>query len=301
MSGGVLLIVLFGAFLHASWNAIVKGSGDKFFGAASVTGAAGLIALFLVPFLPLPTAASWIYMLLSTITQTFYMSLVAAAYKSGDMSEAYPIMRGTPPLLVALVSGPLVGEIMGWQSWLGIVLICSGVLAMALDARRRNRGASSRTVLLALANAGFIASYTLIDGLGVRVSGEPLSYTLWLFLLNAVPLAGWALYREPSRFINYIRNRWRPALIGGVGTLGSYGLALWAMTMAPIGRGGGTARNRDPLWYAHFRADTEREGRPAAFRGGGVHRCRCDCTAPVVKIYFIRGAIIWQKFVSAGK
>lgn len=85
MSGGVLLIVLFGAFLHASWNAIVKGSGDKFFSAASVTGAAGLIALFIVPFLPLPNPASWIYMLLSTVTQTFYMSLVAAAYKSGDM------------------------------------------------------------------------------------------------------------------------------------------------------------------------------------------------------------------------
>ncbi|MFB8341166.1 EamA family transporter [Brucella cytisi] len=234
MSGGVLLIVLFGAFLHASWNAIVKGSGDKFFSAASVTSAAGLIALFTLPFLPLPNPASWIYMLLSTITQTFYMSLVAAAYKSGDMSEAYPIMRGTPPLLVAMVSAPLVGEVMGWQGWLGIVLICSGVLAMALDARRRNRGASSRTALLALANAGFIASYTIIDGLGVRVSSEPLSYTLWLFLMNAIPLAGWALYREPDRFIQYLRNHWRPAMIGGVGTLGSYGLALWAMTMAPI-------------------------------------------------------------------
>ncbi len=234
MSGGVLLIVLFGAFLHASWNAIVKGSGDKFFSAASVTGAAGLIALFIVPFLPLPNPASWIYMLLSTVTQTFYMSLVAAAYKSGDMSEAYPIMRGTPPLLVALVSAPLVGEVMGWQSWLGIILICSGVLAMALDARRRNRGASSRTALLALTNAGFIASYTIIDGLGVRVSGVPISYTLWLFLMNAIPLAGWAFYREPDRFIHYLRNHWRPAMIGGVGTLGSYGLALWAMTMAPI-------------------------------------------------------------------
>src|SRR5690606_28218208 len=78
MSGGVLLIVLFGAFLHASWNAIVKGSGDKFFSAASVTGAAGLIALVVLPFLPLPNPASWIYMLLSTVTQTFYMSLVAA-------------------------------------------------------------------------------------------------------------------------------------------------------------------------------------------------------------------------------
>ncbi len=234
MSGSVLLIVLCGAFFHASWNAIVKGSGDKFFGAASVTGAAGVIALFVVPFLPWPSAESWIYILLSTITQIFYMSLVAAAYKSGDMSEAYPIMRGTPPLLVALVSAPLIGEIMGWHSWLGIALICAGVLAMALEARRRNRGTSSRTTLLALTNAGFIAAYTIIDGLGVRVSGNTLSYTLWLFVVNALPLTSWALYREPDRYIHYIRNRWRPALIGGCGTLASYGLALWAMTMAPI-------------------------------------------------------------------
>ncbi len=234
MSGGVLLVVLFAACLHATWNAIVKSSGDKFFAAASVTGAAGLIAIFVVPFLSLPNSASWMYMLLSTVMQIVYMSLVAAAYKSGDMSEAYPIMRGTPPLLVALVSGPLVGEVMGWKNWLGIVLICSGVLAMALEARRRNSGGSSRTALLALINAGFIASYTLIDGLGVRVSGAPVSYTLWLFLINAVPLNAWALWREPDRFLNYIGHRWRPALIGGFGTLGSYGLALWAMTMAPI-------------------------------------------------------------------
>ncbi|WP_343313989.1 DMT family transporter [Brucella sp. BE17] len=234
MSGSVLLIVLCGAFFHASWNAIVKGSGDKFFGAASVTAAAGLIALIVVPFLPWPSAASWNYILMSTITQIFYMSLVAAAYKSGDMSEAYPIMRGTPPLLVALVSAPLIGEVMGWCSWLGIALICAGVLAMALDARRRNQGASSRTTLLALTNAGFIATYTIIDGLGVRMSGNTLSYTLWLFVINAVPLTSWALYRDPDRYIHYIRNRWRSALIGGGGTLASYGLALWAMTMAPI-------------------------------------------------------------------
>lgn len=234
MSGSVLLIVLCGAFLHASWNAIVKGSGDKFFAAAGVNLAAGAISLLALPFLSLPNPASWLYIGLSTITQIFYMSLVVATYKAGDMSEAYPIMRGTPPLLVALVSAPLMGEVMGWRSWLGIVLICSGVLAVALDARRRNRGASSRTAALALANAGFIAGYTIIDGLGVRVSGDPVSYTLWLFLINAVPLPFWALYREPDRFINYLRNRWRPTLIGGFGTIGSYSMALWAMTMAPI-------------------------------------------------------------------
>ncbi len=123
---------------------------------------------------------------------------------------------------------------MGWRSWLGIVLICAGVLAMALEARRRNGGTSSKTALLALTNAGFIAAYTIIDGVGVRASGHTLSYTLWLFLVNAFPLGCWALYREPDRFIQYIRNHWRPSLIGGIGTLLSYGLALWAMTMAPI-------------------------------------------------------------------
>lgn len=234
MSGTVLLIVLCGAFFHASWNAIVKGGGDKFFAAACVVGAGGLIAAFFLPFLPLPHPSSWIFIGLSTITQIFYMSLVAAAYKSGDMSEAYPIMRGTPPLLVAIVSAPLIGETIGLGGWLGVILICSGVLAMALEARRRNGGTSSKTALLALTNAGFIAAYTIIDGVGVRTSGHTLSYTLWLFLVNAFPLAAWALYREPDRFLHYVRNHWRPSLIGGLGTLLSYGLALWAMTMAPI-------------------------------------------------------------------
>ncbi len=234
MSGGVLLIVLFGAFLHASWNAIVKSSGDKFFAAAGVNAAAGAVALCLVWFLPMPAPASWLYMAASTTTQIVYMSLVAAAYKSGDMSEAYPIMRGTPPLLVALMSGPLVGEVMGWRSFAGVALICAGVLAMALEARRRNGGGSSRTLTLALVNAGFIASYTIIDGLGVRASGHAPSYVMWLAVINALPLPGWALRREPDRFVAWLRRHWRQAVIGGLGTLGSYGLALWAMTMAPI-------------------------------------------------------------------
>lgn len=235
MSGSVLLIVLCGAFLHASWNAIVKGSNDKFYAGASVNLAAGILAMFALPFLPFPNAESWPYIIISTLVQIFYMSLVAAAYKAGDMSEAYPIMRGTPPLLVALASGPLVGEVMGWHSWLGIILICSGILAMAVDARRRRaKGTSSRTAVLALTNAGFIASYTIIDGLGVRVSGDAVSYSLWLFLINAVPLASWAFYRQPKRFANFLQTNWKAATIGGLGTIGSYTLALWAMTMAPI-------------------------------------------------------------------
>ncbi|MFC4624178.1 EamA family transporter [Daeguia caeni] len=234
MSGGVLLIVLLGAFCHASWNAIVKGSGDKFFSAAGIALFACLFGLLAVPFLKQPAMVSWPYLVASAIIQTIYLSLVVAAYKAGDMSEAYPLMRGTPPLLVALVSGPLIGEVMSWSSWLGIILICSGILAMALDARRRNKGTSSRAAMIALINAMFIATYTLVDGVGVRLSDATGSYIMWTFILNAIPLTFWAMHREADRFVNFMRGHWRTMMIGGAGTLASYGLALWAMTMAPI-------------------------------------------------------------------
>lgn len=234
MSGTVVLIVLFGAFMHASWNAIVKASGDKFLNAVNVVGAAGLIALIILLFLPAPDRSSWPFLATSMVLQIFYTYLVAAAYEAGDMSEAYPIMRGTPPLLVAILSGPLLGEVLPWQRWLGIALICGGVLAMALEARRRNGGGNNRVVMLALLNACFIAAYTLVDGIGVRKSGEPIAYTMWLFFLNALPLVGWVLFRHPERIWPHLKPRWRWALLGGVCTLASYGFALWAMTVAPI-------------------------------------------------------------------
>ncbi|PYE87224.1 DMT family transporter [Phyllobacterium leguminum] len=234
MSGTVVLIVLFGAFLHASWNAVVKSSGDKFLNAVIVVGAAGLIAAVALPFLPAPDRSSWSYLATSMVLQVIYLCLVAAAYKSGDMSQAYPIMRGTPPLLVALVSGPLIGEVLPFARWVGIGFISGGVLALAFEARRRAAIGSGRTTMLALVNAMFIAAYTLVDGIGVRKSGAPAAYTMWVFVLNALPLVIWTLAMHRDRILPHLRGRLHLAFIGGVGTLGSYGLALWAMTMAPI-------------------------------------------------------------------
>lgn len=234
MSGTVVLIVLFGAFLHASWNAVVKSSGDKFLNAMIVVGAAGVIAALFLPFLPVPDRSSWPFLATSTVLQVVYVCLVVAAYKSGDMSQAYPIMRGTPPLLVALVSGPLIGEVLPLGRWVGIGFISAGVLALAFEARLRAGPGHGRTTALALVNAMFIASYTLVDGIGVRKSGVPVAYTMWLFVLNALPLMLWVLARHRQTFWPHLRGRLHLAVIGGVGTLGSYGLALWAMTIAPI-------------------------------------------------------------------
>ncbi|PRD45929.1 EamA family transporter [Phyllobacterium phragmitis] len=234
MSGTVVLIVLLAAFLNASWNAVVKSNGDKFLNAVIVVGAAGLIALLFLPFLPAPDRSSWPFLATSMVLQIIYLCLVAAAYESGDMSQAYPIMRGTPPLLVALASGPLIGEVLPLPRWIGIAFICCGVLALAFEARRRAGIGNGRTTMLALVNAVFIASYTLVDGIGVRKSGAPAAYTMWVFLLNALPLVLWTFAMHGQRIWPHLRSRLHLAFIGGVGTLGSYGLTLWAMTMAPI-------------------------------------------------------------------
>lgn len=234
MSGTVVLIVLLAAFLHASWNAVVKSNGDKFLNAVIVVGAAGLIAALVLPFLPAPDRSSWPFLATSMVLQVLYICLVAAAYEGGDMSQAYPIMRGTPPLLVALVSGPLIGEVLPFARWVGIAFISGGVLALAFEARRRAANGNGRTTAIALVNAVFIAAYTLVDGIGVRKSGAPASYTMWVFLLNAIPLVLWTFAMHRERIWPHLRSRLHLAVIGGVGTLGSYGLALWAMTMAPV-------------------------------------------------------------------
>jgi drug/metabolite transporter (DMT)-like permease len=235
MSGFVVLIVLFGALLHASWNVIVKSGTDKYLSAVMVSGSAGLIALVFLPFVPLPLSASWPYMFTSTVFQIIYMFLVAAAYSNGDMSLAYPLMRGTPPLLVAVISGPLIGEVLGSMQWLSVGLISGGVLVMALGrSQALAAGRNSRTVIIALINALFIAGYTLVDAVGVRLSGNAVSYVLWAFLFNAIQVVSWGIWHYRGHLLTHIKKRGHLTIIGGVGTLGSYGLALWAMTMAPV-------------------------------------------------------------------
>lgn len=228
----VMLVVLLSALLHAGWNALVRASADKFASTLAVVLGAGLLALPLLPWLPLPAAPSWPYLLASALIHVVYFSLVAGAYRQADLSLAYPVMRGTAPLLAALAAALLLGESPGAGGWLGIVLICGGVLTLAGQARRGGRhGAALR---LALANAGVIASYTLVDGQGVRLAGHAFSYTGWVFLLTAVLLLAVALARRGRAVLAPTRATGRVAVLGGAGTLLAYALVLWAMGRAPI-------------------------------------------------------------------
>jgi drug/metabolite transporter (DMT)-like permease len=232
MSLGTLLLVLCAALLHATWNLIVKSSADTRLATAGMYLSAGLIAGAVLPFLRAPAAASWPYIGASTIAEVFYGLLLAAAYREGDLGHAYPLMRGTAPLLVALVSGTLIGEQLPRAVWIGIALVSGGVLTLIFDGRsRQHRPAATR---LALLNAVVIAVYTTIDGLGVRRSGQPLAYSLWLFLLLAIPSALWMTPGMRTLPAARLRRQIVPASLGGLCTVASYTLALWAMTRASV-------------------------------------------------------------------
>lgn len=233
MPTDALLAVIFGALLHASWNALLKGGQDKFMGAVLVSTGAAVLALLAIPFVPMPALASWPYLLGSAAIHFVYFSLVVATYRLADMSYVYPLMRGMGPLLVALLSGVLLGEYLSFQAWIGVLLIGGSAAGLTLT-WRSGQEAGWIPTLLAVANAGPIAAYTFTDGVGARLSGHAAAYTFWVFVLTAVPLLIWSAWRRPRDLIQNLRHEWRLALVGGACTLASYGLALWAMTRAPI-------------------------------------------------------------------
>jgi drug/metabolite transporter (DMT)-like permease len=233
MSLGVTALVLLAALMHASWNALIKTSRDTLLDSALLVGAAAAIALPLLPLVPMPAPASWPHLLASGLVHQFYFSLVGAAYRHGDLSYAYPLMRGVPPLLVAGAGSLLLPDRAPPWLWAGVVMVSLGVLWIG-GFRRMLRHAQARSTAIALGNAMLIAAYTLIDGIGVRLSGHAAGYGLWLFVLTAIPYAGIVLVRRRSTLRAHLRRRgWRAPLAAAL-SLGAYVIALEAMTRAPI-------------------------------------------------------------------
>ena len=230
----VLLAVLGAALLHASWNALLKRHGEPLPATVLVVAGAAIVAIVLLPFLPAPAPASWPFIAASSAVQTIYYLLLIATYRDGEVSHAYPLMRGVAPLLVALANGPLTGERLSGGQWSAMLLICGGVLVQWLTARGATAPGARRTTAFALLTAGVIAAYTLIDGRGVRLSGAPAAYTLWIFLLTGAAVCLCTVRNRVRALAAFARTNPLVAPLGGLATVGSYGIALWAMTRAPV-------------------------------------------------------------------
>ena len=231
MSPLVTALVLGAALLHASWNAGIKSSRDVTLDTALVTAAAGLLSLPLIALAPAPARSSWPYLAASVVIHVGYFATLAGAYRIGDLSHAYPLMRGVAPLLVALFGVALLDEHPSAAMWLGIVLISAGILSLGLLQQGR---VQRNATLWALMNAAIIASYTLVDGAGARLSGTPVGYGAWLFWLLCLPFCALVVTLRGRPALDYARRNWLRGAGGGLCVVGSYGIVLWAMTQAPV-------------------------------------------------------------------
>jgi drug/metabolite transporter (DMT)-like permease len=185
----------------------------------------------LLPFVDLPDRAALPFAAMSVLLHFGYYVALAGAYRRGDLSFAYPLMRGVAPLLVTLLGIAFLGEHLTPASLAGIVLISAGILVIAWFAGGRHTPAAAGW---ALANAAIIALYTLVDGAGARASGNSWRYVVWLICLEGLPFLAYIVATRGRPAARYLASRWRRGVAGGAASLAAYGIALWAMTLAPV-------------------------------------------------------------------
>ena len=237
MTWPLIAAVLFGALLHASWNALIKSGSDKALDTALIHALGCLVGAVLVAVVGLPRSEAWPWIACSLVIHVGYYITLVGAYRHGELGFAYPIMRGSAPLLVALLSGHLIGEQLPLAAWLGVGAISAGVLTIGLTRSARGAGSRTHALAFALANAAIIASYTIVDGIGVRASGNALQYVGLLFLVDGLPyfaIVLWQRRADLAPSLAFMRERWPVALLGSGASMGAYGIALWAMTRAPV-------------------------------------------------------------------
>lgn len=231
----VTALVLLSALLNASWNAFVKQDGDRAVALAWIMGMGGLASACLIPFAGPPAPETWPYLLATTLFQNLYIALVLLSYRHGDLSQAYPIARGTAALSAALVSAGLGLDRLVAREWAGIALSSAGIMSLAFAASgpaSTLRRAVGYPLLSGLATAG----YSIVDGSGVRVAASPFQYVVWMNLCAAPFLPAYVLLTRGREVTRSARARLAPRVAAAAVALSSYSIAVWAFSQHSIGR-----------------------------------------------------------------
>jgi drug/metabolite transporter (DMT)-like permease len=234
MENFVFLAVLFAAACHAGWNALIKVGLDPLSTTTLISLGAGLVALALVPLVGVPAWAAWPWLIASVIVHLCYFASLIESYRTGDLGQVYPIARGSAPLMTAAATTVFIGEKLSLIGWTGILSLVAGVLLLSARGGRELAEVDRRAIGFALFTALTICAYSVVDGIGARLSTNPNAYSLWLFIGIAVVMLPYAIYRDGPDVIPAMRRFWRRGLAGGALQLLSYGIAIWAMTAAPI-------------------------------------------------------------------
>lgn len=211
----------------------MKVHGDRLVVMAVMMVSQAVISVCVLPFVTFPSADAWPFILASVALHNGYYFFLIMAYRYGDLSHVYPIARGSAPLIVAAMSVAFVGEVLSRQATLSVALITLGVMSLALT-----RGASGlrepKAIMFALGTGVFIASYTVVDGVGARLAGSAHGYTFWLFALDGIPLVVMTVCIRKHEALSQARRIWKSGLSAGVASLLAYWIVIWAMTLAPF-------------------------------------------------------------------
>lgn len=233
LDGWVVGLVLLAGALHATWNTLVKTGGDRTAVLGLVMGAGAIPWLPFVVVLPPPDPASWPYLLASLTVHMGYYAALLGAYRYGDLSKVYPIARGSAPAMVALGAFLVAGEGLHASEWLGIAIVSLGIVSLAWRRSGDSAGSLIGVGFAALTGAS-IACYLVIDGLGVRLSGAPVSYIAWLFVTEGVTMTLVVLVLRRRELVATLQSTWARGLAGGLLSTLSYGIAVWAMSLGSM-------------------------------------------------------------------
>ena len=231
MSATIVILILLSAFLHASWNAFAKKGLDTTLSIAAFHTVAAIIAVPIIFRVPLPNSESLPYLIASVVIHWAYIGLLGKAYRTGDLSQVYPIARGTAPVLVTIISFLLLRETLQFLTLFGILITCSGIMLLSFN-NSISRYQDHQPLVLSLSAGFMIAAYTIMDGLGVRHSVNPMSYISWLFILTGVTFSLILTFlrrKNLKETLQYCIEYRLVILVGGIATATAYGIVIYAM------------------------------------------------------------------------
>jgi len=234
MSPLILTAVLFAALLHATWNAMIKISGDRLVIMAVTAFATSVLAIPFVLLLPAPAPSSWLFLSVSACIHTLYMLLLVRAYGHGDFVQIYPLARGSAPLLTALLGFLLLGEVLSVIEIAGMTLIVASIAGFAGERIGGMRQLTSSALFYSLLTGVCITSYSLVDGQGARLAENPHSYTAWMFLLHGLLFPLIALARRKQLFFTNARLVWKSGIAVAVISAIAYWIVIWAFSQERI-------------------------------------------------------------------
>ena len=233
MAPVVFVAVIGAAFLHAIWNALIKSSSEPTVTMTALVLGHVPLAAMVLPFVPMPDPAALPFLVGSLVLHAGYQLFLLFAYQAGDLTQVYPIARGSAPMLVAGVSVVFLGVELSGLELVAIITIGAGILSLAA-VRQRDGLRNGAAAGLAFITGCFIAGYSLVDGNGARAAGTALGYLGWLMSGNAIVFAVIMAIFKPGILPRVVREGKRAFIIGGGASYAAYGLVMWAFTQAPI-------------------------------------------------------------------